>query len=137
MEGNYEYFESFVELSRVLEWEDKETKASLRLKNDQDHFVFGGDSQDKGTGDIRFVKLMVALKDKYPDRVHLMIGNRDANKLRLASELSPESLSSEAVKTDPDFPYWVAKDKVVTPAKYLAASSLEDTAANRLRWILK
>jgi hypothetical protein len=26
---------------------------------------------------------MVKLKDRYPDRVHLIVGNRDCNKLRL------------------------------------------------------
>ena len=135
VEGNYEYFERYVEISRVLSWENDQ-KNSLVLK-DGATFVFGGDSQDKGIGDIRFVKIMLALMDRYPDRVFFIIGNRDANKLRLTTELSEEALKSEKVRTDPDFPYWLPKDKVVTPQKFYDDNKLENTPANRLKWILK
>ena len=96
VEGNFEYFEDYVAISKVLEWEDQ-SKTALRLK-DNALFVFGGDSQDKGCGDIRFTTLMVALKQRYPDRVRLIIGNRDANKLRLASELSDEARRTQSAK---------------------------------------
>jgi hypothetical protein len=135
VEGNYEYFERYVDISRVLKWETEERK-SLTLE-DNVTFVFGGDSQDKGTGDIRFVKLMLDLKEKYPDRVFFIIGNRDANKLRFSTELSDEALKSEKVRTDPDFPYWIPKDKVVTAQAFYEANKLQDTPANRLKWILK
>jgi hypothetical protein len=135
VEGNYEYFERYVEISKVLKWANAE-KTSLELK-DGAHFVFGGDSQDKGTGDIRFVKIMLDLKKKYPDRVFFIIGNRDANKLRLTTELSDEAIQSPKVKTDPSFPYWVAKDKVVTPEMYCKTNNVSDTPVNRLKWLLK
>ena len=105
--------------------------------NDDAYFVFGGDSQDKGIGDIRFVKIMLALKKKYPDRVFFIIGNRDANKLRLTSELSDEALRSTKVKTDTSFPYWISRDKVITPEMYCKANGVEDTPVNRLKWLLK
>ena len=63
VEGNFEYFENYVEISRVLEWEDK-SRAELKLKDDA-FFVFGGDAQDKGAGDVRFIELMVALKSRF------------------------------------------------------------------------
>jgi hypothetical protein len=102
--------------------------------------VFGGDSQDKGTGDIRFVRLLVDLKQRYPDRVHLIIGNRDANKLRIAAELNPQTLKDKSVLNDPSFPYWVAEATRVTPAMYLAkqtGAEAEDNLVNRLKWMLK
>ena len=136
VEGNYEYFESYVKISKIIEWED-DTKQSLRLKDDDCYFVFGGDSQDKGTGDIRFVKAMNALKDRYPNRVFLIIGNRDANKLRLSTELGNQALESEAVLNDKEFPYWLAADKVVSPADYLKSNSLPNDAVCRLKWLLK
>ncbi len=142
VEGNYEYFESYVAISKILEWEDKD-KDILRFKDENCYFVFGGDSQDKGTGDIRFVKAMNALKDRYPNRVFLIIGNRDANKLRLATELGDKALESEEVLDDKEFPYWVTPDKRVTPAQYLAANSIPNTPVeqkspvNRLKWLLK
>jgi hypothetical protein len=135
VEGNYEYFERYVEISKVLNWANAE-KTSLILK-DGASFVFGGDSQDKGIGDIRFVKMMLALKAKYPDRVFFIIGNRDANKLRLPTELSEEALQSPTVRTDPTFPYWLTKDKVVTPELYYKTNNVADTPVNRLKWLLK
>ena len=137
VEGNYEYFESYVQISKIIEWEDQEKKDRLKFKDDNCYFVFGGDTQDKGTGDIRFVKVINALKEKHPDRVILIIGNRDANKLRLTTELGKQALESEEVLNDPEFPYWLTPDKRVTPAQYLKANSLEDTAVSRLKWILK
>ena len=61
--------------------------------------VFGGDSQDKGIGDIRFTKLLLDLKAQTgnEDRVEFIIGNRDANKLRLASELQDDCIDDSAV----------------------------------------
>ena len=135
VEGNYDYFQRFVEISKVLKWENDE-KTSLVLK-DGVTFVFGGDSQDKGIGDIRFVKALLGLKEKYGDRVIIIMGNRDANKFRFTTELGKNALESAAVRTDPDFPYWLAKDKVVTPQKFYDDNHLDDTPANRLKWLLK
>jgi hypothetical protein len=135
VEGNYEYFERYVEISKVLTWAD-EKKNSLILKEGTT-FVFGGDSQDKGIGDIRFVKILLDLKERYPDRVVFIMGNRDANKLRFTTELSDEALKSNKVRTDLEFPYWIPKDKVVTPQKFYDDNNLQDTPANRLKWLLK
>ena len=56
-------------------------------------FVFGGDAFDRGAGDLRVARLLIDLKRRYPDRVVLIIGNRDANKMRLTSELAASELS--------------------------------------------
>ncbi|HUQ51676.1 MAG TPA: metallophosphoesterase [Gammaproteobacteria bacterium] len=50
-------------------------------------FVFGGDAIDRGSADRRFVALLLAAKRTYGDRVVLLAGNRDINKLRLVYEL--------------------------------------------------
>ena len=70
-----------------------------------------------------------------------MAGNRDANKLRLASELHPECLQDPHVLTDTSFPYWVDASKRVTPQMFLdkndaANGGSDNSAANRLRWML-
>jgi hypothetical protein len=72
-------------------------------------FVYGGDTVDKGPGDIRLVRALVSLKKRYHDRVHLLVGNRDLNKLRLLSELSESDM-----KRDLDCiskPFWVRNAK--------------------------
>ena len=78
----------------MLKWEDEGTKNRLKFKEEQTMLVFGGDSQDKGIGDIRFTKLLLDLKAQKgnEDRVEFIIGNRDANKLRLASELQDDCI---------------------------------------------
>jgi hypothetical protein len=69
VEGNMEYFEEYVGISKVLEWEDK-TRTMLRLKENS-FFVFGGDAQDKGAGDVRFIELIIALKTR--SQIHLSV----------------------------------------------------------------
>ncbi len=50
-------------------------------------FVFGGDAIDRGVHGRRFVSLLLAARRRYGERVILLAGNRDINKLRLVTEL--------------------------------------------------
>lgn len=65
-------------------------------------FVFGGDAIDRGAQGRRFVSLLLEARRAYGDRVILLAGNRDLNKLRLVTELggkphrSAPSISSRA-----------------------------------------
>jgi len=99
-EGNWEYFRRFVERAEGLEWKGMGTSgyaADIELK-DGWRFIFGGDAVDKGNavgGSIRVVNSLLALKRRYPDRVTLLLGNRDLNKMRLTSELAPSELAPE------------------------------------------
>ncbi len=43
--------------------------------------VYGGDLMDRGPHSIKLLKMFNALKNKYPDRVTFLLGNRDLNKL--------------------------------------------------------
>lgn len=95
VEGNWEYFERFVRRSSALSFSGgrpyfaADGTADLLL-HDGWRFVFGGDSPDKGGtigGTVRVVRTLVALKRKYPDRVTLILGNRDLNKMRWTSQL--------------------------------------------------
>jgi len=63
VEGNLEFFKRYVRISDAISWEGAEGTSDLKLSDGYD-FVFGGDSVDKGPGDIRFVSLMVKLKDR-------------------------------------------------------------------------
>lgn len=44
------------------------------------HFVFGGDAFDHGW-DLTFCRALLDFKARFPDRVHLILGNRDLNKM--------------------------------------------------------
>lgn len=90
VEGNWEYLCALVARSKVLSWRrDDDNQLVLA---DKALFVFGGDAVDKGPGDIRVTKALVGLKRRYPERVFLLAGNRDVNKLRLAAELAEGEL---------------------------------------------
>ena len=107
VEGNYSYWCRYVELSHILKRvpkahhhdfdnidieyqgqydEDHNIKESDNVTFDC-HFVFGGDSVDRGIGDLRFLRELLSLKRRYPNNVHLILGNRDVNKMRFTSEL--------------------------------------------------
>lgn len=63
--------------------------------------MYGGDAFDHGD-DLTFARLLLDFKARYPDRVHLMLGNRDLNKLVLGpliqcvSNLTPEEAQHRA-----------------------------------------
>jgi len=106
-----------VKRSNVLDWEEvpspltnndknnaKEIKFCRLTLRPNTQFVYGGDTVDKGPGDIRLVRALVSLKQRYPDRVQLLVGNRDLNKIRLTSELSDDDMNRRI--SDIPKPFW-------------------------------
>lgn len=115
-------------------------------------FVFGGDVFDNGPGDIQVARLLLDFKMRYPDRVHLLLGNRDINKMRLSSELaqcdlrrSPNEIELPAyASASPKavfFPEFLTKlTKTSKSWKHIPSSDYKNiainTPSNRLKWIL-
>ena len=92
---------------------------------------------------------MVKLKQRYPDRVFLLVGNRDQNKLRFLSELTQQDLQSCLPPLPPgvtgagkDCRQYIkelaVKQGLAPSADEVSESQVADlnTMANRLRWIL-
>lgn len=72
VEGNLPYFKRCLSYTTDVFYVDKEqTQLGLR---DNVIFVYGGDAFDKGPWDIRFATQLLDLKERYPDRVVLIIG---------------------------------------------------------------
>ena len=88
VEGCYEFWNRYVERSQVLTRNASTGRLELA---DGAHFVFGGDAVDQGPGDLAFLRELLQLSSDYPHRVHIILGNRDVNKMRLPRELSPNS----------------------------------------------
>lgn len=65
-------------------------------------FVFGGDAIDRGPDSRRVVATLLAAKERHPDRVVLIAGNRDINKMRLVRELAgaPPAPTPDSIKRD-------------------------------------
>lgn len=125
VEGNLDYWNRYLSISKIVH--RNENNGKLELKENCG-FIFGGDSVDKGSGDIRIVHDLLQLKEDYPDRVYLLIGNRDANKLRFASELAGDDTLGVA--------YWVDKEKRVSLESFLEKNNLEDNKVSRIKWML-
>lgn len=127
VEGNLDYFEKYIALSGVLR--GKCCEGGLELVDDA-YFVYGGDAVDKGAGDIRLCRLLAELKDRYPERVFLLVGNRDLNKLRMTAELSERDLARSAESIPK--PHW--DPAVPSYAQYLKGAASKQS---RCRWLLE
>jgi len=96
-------------------------------------FVFGGDAIDRGPDAMRIVEVLVEAAERQPDRVVLLAGNRDINKLRLPRELGGHPPSqAPAGLPRPDLLRWIfantmgAKDAFEMRAKELARERTTD-----------
>jgi hypothetical protein len=72
--------------------------------------VFGGDAVDRGPSSRRVVGALVRAKRRYGDRVVLLAGNRDINKIRLVRELGGHPLDrvpAEARTSRPVLLRWI------------------------------
>ena len=114
MEGNLQYWENYLSISLVLREDD-----GVLFLRDRCHFVFGGDVCDRGEGDLRVLRAVTGLKERYPERVHLIMGNRDINKLRMPFELTESTLKSSLGNV-----YWAPK-----------MLNTGHTAAEKLKWV--
>eukprot|EP01004_Peranema_trichophorum_P002818 NODE_1847_length_1784_cov_61.906683_g1567_i0.p1 GENE.NODE_1847_length_1784_cov_61.906683_g1567_i0~~NODE_1847_length_1784_cov_61.906683_g1567_i0.p1 ORF type:complete len:542 (+),score=71.76 NODE_1847_length_1784_cov_61.906683_g1567_i0:83-1708(+) len=147
VEGNWEYLSRYLATSDVIYDVGSIDNPVLKLREDC-YFVFGGDGGDRGRATLRVYKVMVQLKKDYPDRVFLILGNRDVNKMRLTSELHPSQM-----KRIFELPGQKWSKNGVTPLQFLKKlinknlNMQEDaitdqqimehnTTANRLRWML-
>lgn len=133
VEGNWEYLASFVAQSEALKRDGDNEDGSMRLQlNDGWRIVFGGDSCDKGGvvgGSVRVVRTLVRLKKEYPDRVTLLLGNRDLNKMRITSELADEAELESAHLNEIPGPYWVPEKNRVSPKMYLELLASKELAS--------
>lgn len=73
----------------LLKWDT--TLPRLILHKDC-HLVILGDLTDSGEENIFILNLLIHLKEDYGERVHIILGNRDLNKLRLLYELDEDGL---------------------------------------------
>lgn len=145
MEGNLGYLDRLVQRSPVLEYEHVPPsipgnnfglKYRLKLR-DNTRLVFGGDCFDKGPGDMRLATLLVDLKERYPDRVHLILGNRDINKMKFLRDLDSDYLKQRNVD-EISIPFYIPaneRHRIPTMATFLKDKT--DSVHHRLIYLLK
>jgi hypothetical protein len=86
----------------------------------------------RGPGDIRIIKEILDLKTKHPDRVTIILGNRDVNKLRIPFEVNTLALESAPIA------YWLyGKGDAPYDSEADKANPLgPDSIAQRMQWML-
>jgi len=135
VEGNWDYFCSLIARSSVLQWTDDGTAGGSLALTPNGYVVFGGDAPDKGPGDLRIVRLLVLLQRANPERVFLLVGNRDSNKLRLAAELADGEIHDKDPVSYLDSVSWEGRKQQL--ADFLSENGLQRTQFNALRWTLE
>lgn len=90
VEGRWDKLLDFCAGTSLVRYDERR---GLRVADDA-VFVFGGDAIDRGPAGRRIIATLLAAKRAQPDRVVLLAGNRDINKLRLARELDGQPPSS-------------------------------------------
>jgi len=83
VEGSFNRLRTFVERAPGLAFDD----AGDIVVDEDTVFVFGGDAVDRGPWSRRVVRTLWRAQQRFPERVVLLGGNRDINKLRLPREL--------------------------------------------------
>ena len=139
LEGNLEYFDRWVAQSNAVRYKPGTTE--LELTHERAYFVFGGDLMDRFDGSLRLARRVVDLKKKTPDRVFLLAGNRDLNKVRFTAELDDDDLrrpyrSIPGPHWDPLAPTLAQYLEKLAAARGMPAESL-DTKGERLRYYLQ
>lgn len=154
IEGHWDYFLEYVSRSNVLDWEPLPSGLSgdnaepngiynfhRLILRPNTYFIYGGDSVDKGPGDIRFTRALVDLKKRYPERVHLLVGNRDLNKLRFQTELGDFEMSLPVEEIQK--PFWDRNAMAYTDFLEKMSNGRPrpiqgmNTKVNKLKWMLE
>lgn len=128
VEGDIALFERYVAQSSVLQFGKD---GNLEFMSSAAAFVFGGDACDRGPGDLRIVTWLVDFKTRHPDRVFLLMGNRDINKMRLTAELHPSAGGPESAF----HAFW--DKRAPTLHEYLNTRGVSNSREERLHWMLK
>jgi len=136
IEGDREYLERYVDVSKVLCWKDalpgQQYSRYIDFKNGDDHLVFGGDVWDQGGSDLYVIRQLLNLKKSFPCRVHFVLGNRDVNKMRLAKELE---MTSDGQMRSTTGVYWLRGSGLVGDMERKEEVSRDPV--KRMKWILK
>lgn len=115
-EGHFPALQKSVEKSRVV---TIDSKGCLDFKEgvSNPYFIFGGDLADRGVGDVRLTKTLLDFKNRYPDRVYLLVGNREASKTRFYVELNPKHIRQRLLEGST--PFWLLSKPHQLPIDYV------------------
>ena len=155
VEGDRDYLTRYVNNSRILRFVPIDpTKSDFPFDFPYEHWidfvnveendtrgqstvipmlVYGGDVWDKGGSDLYVIRQLLALRIRYPSRVHLIMGNRDVNKMRMVEELGSTVGAAKAPIPHPGV-YWKFRSSINGGKP---SSPDNDDPVERLQWMLR
>lgn len=151
VEGSWEKVKSFLSHSNIVTLEDDDPVSPKAKLADHGKFVFLGDAIDHGPNPVKVLNFLLNLKERYPDRVFLILGNRDINKLRFNWELTDAGLKLDDAAAQGDlsrfrvakwsekFASWSASDASEIDGVQVDYQHGQDKEADRilkLKWML-
>lgn len=97
--GNLEIWDCYIDNSRVLYRIPNATEGRRPLLDlgINCEIVFGGNITGKGSGDIRIMREILSLKERYPSRVHIILGSLEISRMRIPFELTDAMLYEKTV----------------------------------------
>lgn len=113
VEGSWNKLATFVDATPGVSFVSSEHGERI-VVDDGTCFVFGGDAVDRGPWSRRVMQVLLEVKERQPERVVLLAGNRDINKLRLPRELegavprrAPPEIAALAKDRKPELLRWI------------------------------
>jgi hypothetical protein len=104
------------------------------LKNSKNKIAFLGDYFDKGPGVASSIQGITFLHKCFPDRVHIILGNRDVNKFRLGYEvIEQQRMSGPEVDLSPDDTKWNMWLKKLVDRKDAQGNIIKDAQGNNIK----
>jgi hypothetical protein len=128
-EGDAQSFFNAINKSSIVRC-NAQFQLSFKESDAMPYFVFGGDAQDRGSNDLKILRALVAFKEKHPDNVILLAGNRDITKNRMKIELDPALIRSRLMHSAS--PRWLSVDKPTVPRDYVINLMQERGVAHQL-----
>jgi hypothetical protein len=140
VEGDKAYLDRYVETSKVLKFVESSSSSEddtsllpydkcIEFTQDNAMLVYGGDVWDKGGFDLYVIRQLLDLKRRHPDRVVLILGNRDINKLRILQEIG---VSNTKLPKHPGLLWFKGTGRLGDPD----SNPPPDDAIERLQWML-
>lgn len=149
-EGNQPSFLSAINNSKTVKFHP-DNGLSFHHTKETPYFIFGGDATDRGNGDLVLSELLLDFKQRHPEQVFLLVGNRDVTKNRFKIELDAglirtRLLNSQAPRWLPQHPTvpldyvnqaMVTQKYVGSVVDYVNALSTEQCQLIYLKWMLE
>lgn len=132
IEGCGSFFRRAIKNSSIV-YIDNNDKLQFHKGRGTPYFICGGDVDDRGNEGLAILKSLLDFKQRHPENVILLVGNREIKNCRLKTELHPEHIRDRLLYTES--PRWLnhktyPKDYVINSMKSKSIDITNQQAIN-------